>query len=90
METFLPDQPGLLAEHLASGDNQGTVIALSRQDVLRHAFGEGTQGRLDLIFLLRDGDRCALYLVELKNESAGKGLEHQQRLEFLGDAPSSS
>lgn len=77
LETFLADQPSLLAEHLASGDNEGEVVALWRQDSLRHAFGEGAHGRVDLLFLLRDGDRVALYLAELKNEDAGEGAVRQ-------------
>jgi len=77
METFLADQPGLLAEHLASGDNEGEVLAVWRQVPLRHAFGDGADGRLDLLLLLRDGDSRSLYLAELKNEDAGKGAVEQ-------------
>ena len=72
METFLVDHPALLAEHLSAGDDDGEVVFMLRQENLHHAFGEGTEGRLDLVFVLRDGDRYILYLAELKNDTAAK------------------
>lgn len=82
LETFLCEHPAMLAEHLASGDNDGEIERIWRQADLPKARKGGGRGRLDMLFLHKDGGRYSLYIAELKNNPAGPG-EVKQLVRYL-------